>query len=141
MTKNDEPGIGRLIARIRQGIYNFVAECLKDKDLDVGQFFFLRFVVKNDGETQEQIARNILLDKATVSKGIKRLVQLGYVSKKVNPDDKREFKIFATEKARMLIPELDSIYNEVYDKLHHNLDKDEIVQLQSLLKIVYKNFE
>lgn len=136
-----DQSIGRLIARIHRGIYNQVADQLKDKDLDVGQFFFLCFIQNNEGKTQEQIARGILLDKATVSKGIKRLVHLGYVSKEVNPDDKREYKIYATKKAKAFKPELDIIYNEIYDRLHQNLDENEIRQLRSLLMIIYKNFE
>ncbi len=139
--QHEEPGIGRLIARIRQGIYNYVARQLKDKDLDVGQFFFLRFILKNEGATQEEIVRNLLLDKATVSKGIKRLMQLGYVSRTINPNDKREFKVYATEKAGAFAGELDAIYKEVYDKLHTNLNKEEVAQLQSLLKMIYMNFE
>ncbi len=136
-----DQSIGRLIARIHRGIYNQVADKLKDKDIDVGQFFFLCFILNNEGKTQEQIARGILLDKATVSKGIKRLVHLGYVSKEVNPDDKREYKIYSTKKAKAFTTELDAIYNEVYDRLHLNLDKNEIRQLQSLLMTIYKNFE
>ncbi len=133
--------IGRLIARIHRGIYNQVADQLKNKELDVGQFFFLCFILNNDGKTQEQIARGILLDKATVSKGIKRLVHLGYVSKEVNQDDKREYKIYATKKAKAFATVLDTIYNKVYDRLHLNLDKNEIGQLESLLMTIYKNFE
>lgn len=136
-----DQSIGRLIARIHRGLYNHVADRLKNKDIDVGQFFFLCFILNNEGKTQEQIARGIMLDKATVSKGIKRLVHLGYVSKRVNPDDKREYKIYSTKKAKAFKTELDAIYNEMHDRLHQKLDKDEIVQLQALLKTVYKNFE
>ncbi len=139
--KNEEPGIGRLIARIRHGIYGYVAGRLKDHELDVGQFFFLRFILNHEGSTQEQIACGILLDKATVSKGIKRLTQLGYVSKKVNPDDKREFKIYLTEKAMACAPEIETIYKEVHDRLYLQLDEHQISQLQLLLQTIYKNFE
>ncbi len=135
-----DQSIGRLIARIHRGIYNEVADQLKNKDIDVGQFFFLCFILNNEGKTQEQIARGILLDKATVSKGIKRLVHLGYVSKEVNPDDKREYKIYSTKKAKAFTSELDAIYNEIYDRLHLNLNKNEIRQLQSLLTTIYENF-
>ena len=139
--KNEEPGIGRLIARIRHGIYGYVADRLKNHELDVGQFFFLRFILHHEGITQEQTACGILLDKATVSKGIKRLSQLGYVSKEVNPDDKREFKIYVTEKALTVAPEIETIYKEVHDRLYLQLDENQIGQLQSLLQTIYKNFE
>lgn len=141
MTENGEPGIGRLIARIHRGIYNHVADRLKNKDLDAGQFFFLWFILNNEGNTQEQIARNILLDKATVSKAVKRLVHLGYVYREINAEDKREYKIFATKKAKTLSPEIEAIFKEVYNRLHNHLEAAEVSRLKILLMKVYQNFE
>jgi DNA-binding MarR family transcriptional regulator len=138
---NEEPGVGRLIARIHRGIYNFVGSRLKNCDLDVGQFFFLRYILLHEGITQDQIARGILLDKATVSKGLKRLSDLGYVEKKTNPDDKREYRIFATDKAKAFLPEIESIYKEVHNKLYRRFNEQQVQQLQSLLETVYENFE
>ena len=133
--------MGRLIARIHRGIYHYVSGRLKNCDLDVGQFFFLRYILLHEGITQDQIARGILLDKATVSKGLKRLSDLGYVEKKTNPDDKREYRIFATDKARGFLPEIESIYKEVHNKLYRRLNAQQIEQLQSLLETVYQNVE
>jgi len=141
MNPKEEPGVGRLIARIHRGIYHYVSGRLKNCDLDVGQFFFLRYILLHEGITQDQIARGILLDKATVSKGLKRLSDLGYVEKKVNPDDKREYRIFATDKARGFLPEIESIYIEVHNKLYRRFSEQQIKELESLLEIVYKNFE
>ncbi len=133
--------MGRLIARFHRGIYHYVSGRLKNCDLDVGQFFFLRYILLHEGITQDQIARGILLDKATVSKGLKRLSDLGYVEKKTNPDDKREYRIFATDKARGFLPEIESIYKEVHNKLYRRLNAQQIQQLQSLLETVYQNVE
>ncbi len=141
MNPKEEPGVGRLIARIHRGIYNYVSSRLKNCDLDVGQFFFLRYILLHEGITQEQIARGILLDKATVSKGLKRLSDLGYVEKKTNPDDKREFLVFATARAKAFLPEIESIYKEVHNKLYRRLNAQQIEQLQSLLETVYQNVE
>jgi len=141
MMKDEDLNIGRLIARIHRGIYNFVSARLKDRDLDAGQFFFLCFILNNEGKTQEQIAKNILFDKATVSKAVKRLLHLGYVYREVNAKDKREYKIFATEKAKVLAPQIKTLYEEVYNQLHRHLDADEVLQLRGLLGKIYQNFE
>jgi DNA-binding MarR family transcriptional regulator len=141
MKQIQEPGVGRLIARIHKGIYQYVAARLTNKDLDVGQFFFLRYILHHEGNTQDQIARGILLDKATVSKAVKRLADLGYVNKVANPQDRREWHIFATDKAKNISGELESIFKEVHGKLYQHLDDHQTEQLQSLLQIVYNNFE
>ncbi len=137
----EDPGIGRLIARVRQRIYNLVAQRLKGHDLDVGQFFFLRYILMHEGKTQEEIARNMLLDKATVSKALKRLVHLGYATQRVNEKDKRENKIYATARARQLLPQMENIYQTVYRKLHLGLNGEEQKQLKALLLKVYRNLE
>jgi DNA-binding MarR family transcriptional regulator len=139
--KSYEPGVGRLIAGIRQGIYNLVTKKLKQSDLDVGQFFFLHFILCHEGQTQEQIASSLLLDKATISKGVKRLVQLGYVTRKVNVLDKREYLIYPTAKAQKRALEIDAIFSDVHQRLYKNLNKKQAEQLEMLLTKVYKNFE
>ena len=130
---------GRLISAIHRKTYQRMQSKLKAYDIDVGQFFFLRYLLQNQGIAQEEVAHNLFLDKATVSKGIKRLELLGYILKEVNPADKRENHLFPTQKAILKRKEMDEIYMEINRFLFHDISKDEIKILEDILnKILYK---
>ena len=130
---------GRLISAIHRKTYQRMQAKLKAYDIDAGQFFFLRYLLQHQGIAQEEVAHNLLLDKATVSKGIKRLELLGYIRKEVNPADKRENHLFPTQKAILKRKEMDEIYMEINRFLFHDISKDEIKILEDILnKILYK---
>ena len=130
---------GRLISAIHRKIYQRMQANLKDYDIDAGQFFFLRYLLQHQGIAQEEVAQNLFLDKATVSKGIKRLELLGYIRKEVNPADKRENHLFPTQKAIRIKDEIDEIYDEINQFLFHDLSDEEISLLENILgKILYK---
>ncbi|MBN2638971.1 MAG: MarR family transcriptional regulator [Bacteroidales bacterium] len=129
--------IGRLIAAAHKKAYQYAAIKLKTCDIEVGQFFFLRYIMKNQGISQEEVAQKMYLDKATVSKGVNILVRNGYIQKKANPKDKREYRLFATKKANQMEEMVDSIHKEINEYLVKELNEEEILTLRNLLnKIV-----
>lgn len=129
--------IGRLIAAAHKKAYQYAATKLKTCDIEVGQFFFLRYIMKNHGISQEEVARKLYLDKATVSKGVNNLVHKGYVQKKANPKDKREYQLFITEKGNQMEETIDSIHKEINEYLVKELNEEEVLTLRNLLnKIV-----
>ena len=134
-----ETKAGRLISAIHRKTYQRVQAKLKAYDIDAGQFFFLRYLLQHQGIAQEEVAQNLRLDKATVSKGIKRLESLGYIRKEVNPADKRENHLFPTRKAILKREEMNEIYLEINRFLFQDLSKEEVKMLEEILgKILYK---
>lgn len=132
---------GRLISIIHRKVYQKMALKLKGCDVDVGQFFFLRHLIVNPGITQEEVARKLYLDKATVSKGIKRLEKRGYIQKNINPKDKRAYFLFPTEKTLNIKTELEQYYNEIRDYLFNGLAKKEYQQLENILQKIVNHIE
>lgn len=135
MTKS--VAIGRLIAAAHKKAYQYATVKLKTCDIEVGQFFFLRYIMKNQGISQEEVAKKMYLDKTTISKGVNILVKKGYVRKKANPKDKREYLLFTTKKANQMSELLDDIHKEINEYLVKDLNEEEIETLRNLLnKIV-----
>jgi DNA-binding MarR family transcriptional regulator len=130
-------GIGRLIAAAHKKAYQYAATKLKTCDIEVGQFFFLRYILKNEGISQEEVAQNMYLDKATISKGVNLLVNKGYIQRKANPKDKRVYRLYGTKKASKMEEMIDDIHREINEFLVSELNDEEILQLRTLLnKIV-----
>jgi len=125
---------GMLISIIHRKAHQRMASKLKGYDIDAGQFFFLRYLFKNQGITQEEMVKYLYLDKATVSKGIKKLEQLGYITRNINSEDKRKNCVYPNEKAILIRENMDRFHNEIRDYLFHALNKEEYRQLGKILK-------
>ncbi|MBE0649760.1 MAG: MarR family transcriptional regulator [Bacteroidales bacterium] len=141
MEYDNELIYGKLISAIHRKALQIVKYKLKDYDIDVGQIFLLWYIHHHDGISQEQAAQNFHLDKATVSKNVKRLMRLGYLRKSVNPKDLREHQLFATKKAKTLSPQLEAILKDINLLMINNVSKEEQAQLISTLEKVLKNIE
>jgi len=133
--------IGKLISAIHRKAHQSINLKLKDYDIDVGQIFLLRYICRNDGISQEQVAQNLYIDKTTVSKSVKRLLRLGYLKRTVNQKDQREYQLFATERAINLAPEMEKIHKEINKTLVNKLSSKEQELLQGILEKIINNFE
>jgi len=129
-----ENNAGRLIWAAHRKSIQHATERLKDCDIDVGQFFFLRYILKHQGISQEEIAGHLYLDKTTVSKGVNQLVSRGYIQKKTNPKDKREKRLYVTEKAFGMEAEINTIFQEINAAMFNALSEKEMNQLTKILK-------
>jgi len=118
-----------------------MAQKLKDCEIDVGQFFFLRYMVIHPGISQEEVAKNNYLDKATVSKGVKRLEEMGYIKREVNPKDKRSYFLQPTEKAFAYKPKLEAYYVEIQNFIFDGLTEREYRELGTILQKIVNHFE
>lgn len=141
MKPGNELIFGKLISAIHRKAIQIVKFKLKDYDIDVGQIFLLWYIHNHDGISQEQAAKNFHLDKATVSKNVKRLMRLGYLKKTVNPKDQREYQLSATKEAKVLFPQLEDILIDINKLMINNISKEEQVQLIDILEKVFKNIE
>lgn len=135
-----EKNAGRLISVVHRKALQYVATKLKDCDIDVGQFFFLRYILKHQGISQEEIAGNLYLDKTTVSKGVNQLVLRGYIQKKTNPKDKREKRLFVTPKAISMEEKIDTVYQGINAFLFQGLTEKELDQLTKILQKIVEKF-
>lgn len=86
--------------------------------------------------TQIQIAQSSKLDKMTVSKTVRKMVELGYVTRQENDKDPRAKSVFLTEKGNkiigILIPMVDRIDLGFFSKLSEN-QQNQMKELMILL--------
>ena len=71
-----------------------------------GQILILRLLGVQDGINQESIRKYFHLDKGTIAKTIRPLISEGYITRKTNPEDRRAYQNFLTERGRSVIPGL-----------------------------------
>jgi DNA-binding MarR family transcriptional regulator len=97
-----QESIGRDVSHLFRSIRNFMGRQLEPYGIGDAQFPFLMLLLHEDGISQEYLATALKCDRATSARSIARLEDAGYVSRVVDPDDKRAYKVFLTEQGHYM---------------------------------------
>lgn len=98
-----------------------------------GQTSIVLLVTRSPGLTQEQISRSVCLDKSNTSRALTTLEENGYIRREVNPDNRREVKIFPTEKLQSVIGEVRRVNKLWNDQLGEGISDEELETFYSVL--------
>lgn len=78
----------------------FISDRLKPLGLSSGLFYFILELSEADGLSMQELSRAVLVDNAHTTRAVARLTALGFVAKRIDPNDSRSFLVFLTEKGR-----------------------------------------
>lgn len=134
---NEYENIGKYISYIYRMAQCFINEKLEPYHIGSGQYIFLLVLFREDGINQEILSEIVKVDKATTGRAIKRLIEEEYVYRLRDPEDKRSYQIFLTDKGRLLRPILMDILKEWNSLLLQ--DQEEKKQAVELLEKMAKN--
>lgn len=136
---NQQKSIGRLVSCIHRNARIYFQNELEVLDLGSGQIHFLMILYKKDGVNQETLAERLNIDKATCARAIKKLESQGYITRKINPEDKRAYIIYLTEKAKKLKPTIGKIRKNWTKNLLKGFTEKEEKQLFEYLERIANN--
>lgn len=71
----------------------------KDIGLSGFQVSYILYVVRKPGLTQDEMSRSIYVNKSSVARQVTRLIDLGFISREVDPKDNRRKLLYPTELA------------------------------------------
>lgn len=126
-----EKQILREIGKIYRAL-NSSSDCLmKFIALEKGQYQYLLRVKENPGINQQDLSLELLVDKTTTAKAVNKLVAKGYILKRNDKTDKRNFNLFLTEKGKDTCVFLDK---EEQFTMKKSLEKVELPDQETLLK-------
>jgi DNA-binding MarR family transcriptional regulator len=116
------------------------------KDFGTGETLYsteihtIHHIGEQDAINITQLSKVMGISKAAISKFVNKMVKKGYVSKICNQDNKREVKLFLTEKGRMAY-EGHKVYHEKIcdriDGLFKSYNEEEV----KIIKRFVKDFE
>lgn len=133
----------RILLKLTNGIYRctqvYIDKKLAKFDLTIGTYPYLLVLNKSEGISQNEISRELSVDKAMSARTIKKLIELGYIRKEENEEDIRAYKLYITDKAKSIIPELIEILNNWTDILVQGNDKDRVETSLEFLENVLEN--
>jgi len=116
----------------------YLDKVLKKYDLSSGCYPYLLKLMENEGISQNKISIEIGYDKAMSARTITKLIKLGYLNREKDELDSRAYKLYLTEKAKIIIPK---VLREIH-KLVHLItldlnDEEKLSTIDSLSKILY----
>lgn len=107
---------------------------LKDAGLSGGQVPYLLRLCRKPGLPQEEIARELYLNKSSVARQIAALERQGFVRREPSPEDRRQQLVYPTEKALRILPELRKTVRSWNEYLLQELSEEEKLQLQAVME-------
>ena len=93
----------------------------------------------NPGISQDDICCFFGLDKTGVARDAKRLEDLGHLRREIDPENRRQYKLYATEEGAKMVPVLQRISEEFAAKLTDGLPEEEQKHLLDLLEKLAEN--
>lgn len=90
-----------MIARALDSISNIE---FKEFDLTKGQYLYIVRICENPGIIHAQLLEMIKVDRSTASRALQKLESTGFIEKKDDPQNKKNKKLFPTEKANAVYP-------------------------------------
>jgi DNA-binding MarR family transcriptional regulator len=119
---------------VHRSRHAFLRERFSDLDVEPRLLPLLRRLYGSEHLRQEDLSAESGLDKSTIARGVRRLIELGYVTREPFPGDRRAYRLRLTEKANELVPELDAAMEEWAAGLTADFSEDEIRRLDGYLQ-------
>lgn len=132
----------RLILSIYRTSQTHINSNILEYDIGRGQWYFLnKLLLDEDGLSQEELSREMVVDSAHTARAIKVLEDKGFVYRKNDSKDGREKNIFITDKALEIKEEYHNIYKELNSMLVKDFTSDEIELLIFFLSRMEDNIK
>lgn len=131
--------LGKYFSRIYRFSKTYQDQELKHLGIGSGQFGFMMILLRTEGISQSKLSEISKLDKTTIARSIRPLIENDYVVRGKDPDDRRGYKLLLTDSGRSLGPELIRIQMDLERQLLENFTSEEIELLSGFLRRMNEN--
>ena len=131
--------IGRDISHLFRSINIYLSKELEPYGIGSGQFPFFMRLMHHEGVSQESLASSLKYDRATITRSVNKLEEMGYVTRKRDPCDKRAYCVYLTDKGREMKPVLLSISSRLNDVLLYGFSDEGKAMFISMMEKAAKN--
>ena len=115
-----------------QAIYRHAQ--ISAEDLQSGHYAFVLAICREPGRSQEELARELCINKSTVARNLNYLEEKGYISRASLPNDKRQFSVYPTDKMLSVLPEVKEASAKWMTLLSEGINASELEIFNSVLE-------
>jgi DNA-binding MarR family transcriptional regulator len=131
--------INYLLVQICKAQRGKAQELLAKIELHPGQEMLLLCLWPGDGPTQSELAGDLCISPATMTKMLDRMAKAGLVERRTDVEDQRVSRVYLTGEGWSLREPVEGIWNKIEAQSLVNLTLDERILLRRLLLQVYEN--
>jgi len=136
---NQRRSAGRIIGELSRAALTYFQHEFKTYSIGHAQVRTLHFLAQNEGVSQLELAKQLKLDKSSVTSQLRILERNGYISREKVAGDARMFQIVLTDKTREILPALKMIFLSWTETLLDGFDEEERAEIFAYLERMHEN--
>lgn len=133
--------IGKLLASVNNKKDAYYNSQLKAIGLSRGQAFVINVINSYGVIQQDELTKNLEIDKSAVTRILKTLEKNDYIQRRISCRDHRIYEIYLTERGQKISPVVNEIIENASTVLCHGMSEAEKEQLVELLLKIKENLE
>ncbi|QSF46638.1 MarR family winged helix-turn-helix transcriptional regulator [Paenibacillus tianjinensis] len=136
MSKHPSEKLAVIFYRVNRNYQYLMALHLKPFHITPEQWNVLKHLQEQDGLTQKDLTYMADKDKTTVTRIIENLVERGAVTKSVNSEDRRSYRIYLTDTGKEIIRQVQPIPDRLNREVCRGMPVEQIIQLKQTLDLL-----
>ena len=133
------PNLGRYISILDRLMKMYYDHGLSEFEIGWGQQFYVEYLYDHPGVSAHEMVNYIRVDKATLTKVIKKLTEIEYVKVVRSEKDKRIKLLYLTDKAIPAARRIKEIHNSFFKTLCLDISMSDIEQAEQMMKKMIEN--
>lgn len=130
-----------LVGRVHVKCQHYLTAGLSDLGLSVAKYEVLHAVYRDEGLSQQRLARRLLVAKSNVTVLSQRLEADGLIRRQRDPNDGRGHCVFLTESGRSLVEKAVRLHAHVVELMAEGLTSRQASVLQGIMERVEENLD
>ena len=139
MKERDFPEIGRWVSIFDRLMKMYYDRGLSGYEIGWGQQFYVEYLREHPGATSQEMAERFRVDKATLTKIIKKLTEVGYIRVSGDEQDRRVKHLYLTDKAVPAARRIRQIHQDFYETVSHGMAPEELEAVEQALRHMSDN--
>lgn len=133
MSENCFPEIGRCVSIFDRLMKMYYDHGLSEYEIGWGQQFYVEYIYEYPGATPQEMTDRFRVDRATLTKTIRKLTEVEYMRVEGDEKDRRVKHLYLTDKALPAAKRIKEIHAEFYETFRSGLTSDELETAERLL--------
>ncbi len=107
--------------------------------ITIDQWLIIKTILENPAITQQEIAKNVFKDNASVTRMIDLLVKSEYLERKDNPGDRRKSNLVVSEEGKAIISQVHDLVLENRKNALDSITTEQLETMNLALKKIIQN--
>lgn len=125
--------LGRLVSIFDRLMKMYYDRGLSEFEIGWGQQFYVEYLYDHPGASPQEMSEYIRVDKATLTKIIKKLTEVDYIKVVGDEGDRRVKHLYLTEKAVPAVKKIRELHEKFYEDLSAGISPKDLGLTEEIL--------